>query len=40
MWQARTIMQNGELIPFEQASIHPLSLAVTYACTVFEGIRA
>jgi branched-chain amino acid aminotransferase len=40
MWQARTIMMNGELMPFEQASIHPLSLAVTYACTVFEGLRA
>jgi branched-chain amino acid aminotransferase len=40
MWQAHTIMMNGELMPYEQASIHPMSLAVTYACTVFEGIRA
>lgn len=40
MWQAKTIMMNGELVPFERAAIHPLSLAVTYATTVFEGIRA
>jgi len=40
MWQARTIMVNGELIPFADARIHPLSLAVAYATTVFEGLRA
>jgi branched-chain amino acid aminotransferase len=40
MWQPRTIMQNGELIPFADARIHPLSLGMTYATTVFEGLRA
>jgi branched-chain amino acid aminotransferase len=33
-------MMNGELLPFEDARLHPLSLAVTYATTVFEGLRA
>lgn len=40
MWQARVIMQNGELLPFNDARIHPLSLGVAYATTVFEGLRA
>lgn len=40
MWQARVIMVNGELMPFADARIHPLSLAVAYATTVFEGLRA
>ncbi len=40
MWQAKTIMMDGELMPFAEAKLHPLSLAVTYATTVFEGIRA
>lgn len=40
MWQAKVIMQNGELLPFNDARIHPLSLAVAYAITVFEGLRA
>jgi branched-chain amino acid aminotransferase len=33
-------MMNGELLPFDDAGLHPLSLAVTYATTVFEGLRA
>jgi branched-chain amino acid aminotransferase len=33
-------MMNGELLPFAEAKLHPLSLAVTYATTVFEGLRA
>ena len=33
-------MMDGELMPFADAKLHPLSLAVTYATTVFEGIRA
>jgi branched-chain amino acid aminotransferase len=33
-------MMNGELMPFGEARLHPLSLAVTYAITVFEGLRA
>ncbi|MBT5567235.1 MAG: branched-chain amino acid aminotransferase [Rhodospirillaceae bacterium] len=40
MWQPTQIMMNGELMPFADASLHPMSLAVTYAATVFEGIRA
>ncbi len=40
MWQAKVIMQNGELMPFAEARVHPLSLAVAYAITVFEGLRA
>lgn len=40
MWQARVIMQNGELMPYADARIHPMSLAMTYATAVFEGLRA
>ena len=40
MWQPRQIMMNGELMPLAHARLHPLSLAVTYAATVFEGVRA
>ena len=40
MWQPTQIMMNGELMPYADASLHPMSLAVTYAATVFEGIRA
>lgn len=40
MWQPRQIMMNGELMPLSDARLHPLSLAVTYAATVFEGVRA
>lgn len=39
-WQARVMIQNGKLIPWEDGRIHPHALAVTYAATVFEGIRA
>lgn len=40
MWQPKQIMMNGELMPFEDARLHPMALAVTYAATVFEGLRA
>jgi branched-chain amino acid aminotransferase len=40
VWSPKLIMVNGELLPFADARIHPLSLAVTYAITVFEGLRA
>jgi len=40
MWQSKQIMMNGELMPLEEARLHPLSLAVTYAATVFDGVRA
>ncbi len=39
-WTPNTILVNGKLLPFAEAAIHPLSLAVTYATTVFEGLRA
>jgi branched-chain amino acid aminotransferase len=40
MWQPSMIMQNGELLPFADARIHPLALGMSYATTVFEGLRA
>lgn len=40
MWQPSVIMQNGELLPYAEARVHPMSLAVTYATAVFEGLRA
>ena len=40
MWQSRIIMQNGDLLPYADARIHPMSLGMTYATTVFEGLRA
>ena len=40
MWEPKRIMMNGELMPFAEAGLHPMALAVTYAATVFEGIRA
>ena len=40
MWQPTRIMVDGELVPFADAAVHPLSLAVAYATTVFEGLRA
>jgi branched-chain amino acid aminotransferase len=40
MWQPKVIMQNGELMPFADAKVHPLSVGFAYATTVFEGIRA
>ncbi len=40
MWQPKVIMQDGKLVPFRDARVHPLSLGFAYATTVFEGIRA
>ena len=40
MWQPTQIMMNGDLMPYEDARLHPMALAVTYAATVFEGLRA
>jgi branched-chain amino acid aminotransferase len=34
------ILVDGELVPFDDAKVHVLAPAVTYALTVFEGIRA
>lgn len=40
MWQPSVIMQNGELLPYAEARIHPMTLGMTYATAVFEGLRA
>jgi branched-chain amino acid aminotransferase len=40
MWQARTIIHNGQAIPFAEARIHPLALGVAFGIAVFEGLRA
>lgn len=40
MWQPRWIVQNGVLLPWGEARLHPMSMAVTYAICVFEGMRA
>jgi branched-chain amino acid aminotransferase len=39
-WQAKILIHNGRPMPFHEARIHPLSLAVAYGAGVFEGIRA
>ncbi len=36
----RFIVMNGEAVPYADARIHVLAPAITYAATVFEGIRA
>ena len=40
MWQARTIIHNGQAIPFAEARIHPLALGVAFGIAVFEGLCA
>ncbi|MBU8539015.1 branched-chain-amino-acid transaminase [Falsiroseomonas tokyonensis] len=40
MWQAHTIIHNGTAMPFAEARLHPLSVAVAYGVAVFEGLRA
>lgn len=40
MTQPKYILLNGEAVPFAEAKIHVLAPAITYAATVFEGIRA
>ncbi len=39
-WSPKFMIQNGAMIPWAEGRIHPHALAVTYAATVFEGIRA
>jgi branched-chain amino acid aminotransferase len=34
------LFRNGEIIPYEESTVHVLSTAVKYAAVVFEGIRA
>jgi len=36
---AKYIYLDGEIVPFEDAKIHILSVGITYAATVFEGLR-
>lgn len=38
--QAKYIWMNGELIPYEDATVHVLTHALHYGSSVFEGIRA
>ncbi len=40
MWQPKVIMQDGVLMPFADARVHPLSPGFAYGAAVFEGIRA
>jgi branched-chain amino acid aminotransferase len=40
MWTPEWVVSDGEIIRYADARVHPLSLAVTYATTVFEGLRA
>ncbi|MBU8544059.1 MULTISPECIES: aminotransferase class IV [Roseomonadaceae] len=40
MWQAHTIIHNGQAIPFAEARLHPLAVGVAYGVAVFEGLRA
>ncbi len=35
-----TLFLNGELVPYENATVHTLSPAVKYGALIFEGIRA
>ena len=37
--KAKYILMDEELVPFADAKVHVLSNCVTYALTVFEGIR-
>ncbi len=37
--QSKYIYLNGEIVPFKDAKIHVLSVGMTYAATVFEGLR-
>ena len=39
-WTAHTIIRNGEPIPFEEATVHALSVGLAYGASVFEGLRA
>jgi branched-chain amino acid aminotransferase len=38
--ESKFIWKNGELVPFEQATLHFLTPALHYGAAVFEGIRA
>ena len=36
---AKFVWMNGEIIPWEQATVHVMSHALHYGSSVFEGIR-
>src|SRR3954452_6595875 len=36
----RYLLQNGELVEYDQARVHILSTAFKYAAVIFEGFRA
>jgi len=38
--ESKFIWMDGELVPFEKATIHFLTPALHYGAAVFEGIRA
>lgn len=38
--ESKFIWKNGEMVPFEQATVHFLTPALHYGAAVFEGIRA
>jgi branched-chain amino acid aminotransferase len=38
--ESKYVWMNGELVPFERATIHFLTPALHYGAAVFEGIRA
>ena len=38
--ESKYIWMNGELVPFEQATVHFLTPALHYGVGVFEGIRS
>ena len=38
--ESKFVWMNGELVPFEKATIHMLTPALHYGAAVFEGIRA
>ena len=38
--ESKFVWMNGEMVPFEKATIHFLTPALHYGAAVFEGIRA
>jgi len=38
--ESKFIWMNGEMVPFEKATLHFLTPALHYGAAVFEGIRA
>ena len=38
--ESKFIWMDGELVPFEKATVHVLTPALHYGAAVFEGIRA